>query len=141
MPIPIIPIITGLFSIGKTWIDGMTKRRNMKIASKTKQMELKLQLKEKIMTAQVAAEIDLDKINTESMANSWKDEFLLLLFSVPVIMCFIPGLAMYVTAGFVALSGTPVWYQVIFVVICLTIYGHRKLAKLFAAKFMGEKNE
>ena len=138
--IPIIPIITGLFSIGKTWIDGMTKRRNMKIESKTEQIKLKLKLKEKILVARTEADIDLDKINTEGMQNSWKDEFLLLLFSIPVIMCFIPGLAVYVTAGFLALSSTPIWYQVIFVVIALTVYGHRKLAKMFAGKFLGEKD-
>jgi uncharacterized membrane protein len=138
MPIPLIPIITGIFGIAGNWLKGMTARRNKKIEHKTKMAEMKLQLKEKVMIAQVTAEIDLDKINTESMASSWKDEFLLLLFSIPVVMCFIPGLAVYVTAGFIALSGTPVWYQVIFVVIALTVYGHRKLAKIFANKFMGK---
>jgi hypothetical protein len=71
------------------------------------------------------------------MATSWKDEYLLFLFSIPVVMCFIPTLDVYVLAGFAALKQTPVWYQVIFVVMCLTIYGHRKLAKLFASKFLG----
>jgi len=140
--IPIIPILTSIFSIGGSWIKGWTERKNLKEQSKTEQMKLELQLKEKVMVARINADIDIDKINTENMKTSWKDEFLLLIFSIPIIMCFIPGLAIYVTAGFSALGGTPIWYQTIYVVMCLVIYGQRKLANLFANKFLGiKKNE
>ena len=43
--------------------------------------------------------------------NSWKDEWWTLIFSVPLIMAFIPSLAPYVSQGFEALSGLPSWYQ------------------------------
>ena len=137
--IPIIPIITSIFSIGGSWIRGWTDRRNLKIASKTKQMELKLKLKEKVILTKLQSDVEIDRLNTENMATSFKDEFLLIIFSIPVVMCFIPGLAPYVAAGFAALSTTPIWYQTIYVVMCLVIYGQRKLANLFAKKFLGEK--
>ena len=138
MPIPLIPIITGALSLGKTVISGWAKRKEVKVEHKIKMAELSLELKEKRLQAIIDSDIDIDKINTENMATSWKDEYLLLLFSIPVIMCFIPGLDIYVTKGFAALDGTPVWYQVIFVVMALTVYGHRKLAKMFANKFLGK---
>lgn len=60
------------------------------------------------------------------IANSgWKDEFVLLVVSVPVILGFIPGGAMYATAGFAALDKMPVWYQVLLVTVYLAIYGVR----------------
>lgn len=139
MPIPFLPIITSILGIGTKIFEGWGERKKAKVEHKIRLTELKLQLKEKRLQAEIDADVDIDKINTENMATSWKDEYLLFLFSIPVIMCFVPGLAIYVTAGFIALSGTPMWYQVIFVVMCLTIYGHRKLAKLFASKFMGKE--
>ena len=132
-----ITIFTALFGLGKSVIGNFLERRTKKQEHKTKMATMKHELKEKVLTTQIAADVDIDKINTETMATSWKDEFVLIMFSVPVIMCFIPKMDVYVTAGFMDLKETPVWYQVIFVVMCLTIYGQRKLARLFAGKFLG----
>ena len=106
---------------------------------KTKMAELKQGLKEKVLTAQIESDTTIDRINTETMATSWKDDYILIVFSIPVIMGFIPwwGMDEVVRRGFEALSLTPVWYQAIFVVMCLTIYGHRKLARMFAGRFLG----
>lgn len=140
MPIPIIPVITGLFSLGKSIASGWMKRKETAINHKVKMAEMSLELKEKRLNAEIQSDVEIDKVNTENMATSWKDEYLLCLFSIPVIMCFVPGCDVYVLAGFTALNQTPIWYQVIFVVMCLTIYGHRKLAKLFATRFLGVKD-
>jgi hypothetical protein len=40
-----------------------------------------------------------------------KDEYLLLLFSIPLILCFIPVSVPWVTAGFAVLHTLPLWYQ------------------------------
>lgn len=133
MAIPLLPLFGLVKTIASSWL----KRRENKAAHKVRMSEMKLTLKENRLQAEIGADVDLDKINTENMANSWKDEFVLIMFSIPVIMCFIPTMDVYVRAGFDALSETPVWYQVIFTVMCLTIYGHRKLAKLFAGRFLG----
>jgi hypothetical protein len=58
-------------------------------------------------------------------ASSWKDEYELLILSVPMIMCFFPKGAVLVTAGFAALSGTPVWFQGLLITIFLANYGIR----------------
>jgi len=137
--IPFMPILTGLLSLGKGLASGWVKRKQKAIEHKTKMVEMKLDLKEKRLRAELDADISLDQINTENMANSLKDEFLLLIFSIPVVLCFIPTMDVHVLAGFTALAQTPVWFQVIYIVMCLTIYGHRKLAKLFAGRFLGKE--
>lgn len=57
--------------------------------------------------------------------NSWKDEYTLIVISVPAIMCFIPGLSPYVAAGFSALDNTPAWYQLVFISLFLATVGIR----------------
>jgi len=45
-------------------------------------------------------------------ATSWKDEYTLIVVSIPMIMGFIPGMVIYVADGFKAFSEAPLWYQV-----------------------------
>jgi hypothetical protein len=49
----------------------------------------------------------------------------LVIVSIPLVMCFFPSGAAIVKAGFTALSGTPVWYQGILLMIYAANYGVR----------------
>jgi hypothetical protein len=137
MAIPLLPIITSLFSVGKGVVDSWVARKEIQQTHKVNMAKHKADMAEKLIIRQIESDDTIDRINTESMATSWKDEYILFLFSIPVVMCFIPGCDKYVLAGFQVLENTPMWFQIIFVVMCLTIYGHRKLARLFAGKFAG----
>jgi len=55
-----------------------------------------------------------------------KDEWVLFLISIPMVLSFIPSTVAYVQMGFVALSQTPIWYQGMIVTIFLAIYGIRQ---------------
>lgn len=77
-----------------------------------------------------AGEIEWDKIAATGMENSWKDEWLTILFSIPLVMCFFPGLVDYVVAGFAALDKTPDWYQWAIGVIIAASFGYRKIADI-----------
>ena len=57
--------------------------------------------------------------------SGWKDEFVLLLLSIPMVLSFIPGTVGYVEAGFAALSKTPDWYQWLILAVFAAIYGIR----------------
>ena len=62
----------------------------------------------------------------EQIKNSgWKDEFVLLLLSIPLVMSFIPQMQPYVVDGFAALSTTPDWYQWLILSVFAAIYGIR----------------
>ena len=61
-----------------------------------------------------------------SIANSgWKDEWVLILLSIPLVLVFIPPMQPYVVSGFEALEGTPDWYRWLTVMIFAAIYGIR----------------
>jgi hypothetical protein len=65
------------------------------------------------------------------MQHTWKDEYLLILISIPVILAFIPYMVPYVTAGFAVLTGLPMWYQWSFTGIIAATFGLRTWKGLF----------
>lgn len=66
-----------------------------------------IQLQHQGLTADMNWEMEFAK----QAATSWKDEYTLIIVSIPAIMAFIPGGAPIVAAGFAALAMTPAWYQ------------------------------
>jgi hypothetical protein len=70
----------------------------------------------------------------ESIIYSWKDEFILLIFSLPIIFSFFPQTKSYVDEGFNALEGIPDWFMYLFVGIVVSIYGLRSLLRVFISK-------
>ena len=74
---------------------------------------------------------DLDKIAMMAMEKSWKDEFLLILFSIPIAMCFFPDYRQYVEDGFKTLNIIPEWFMYIYVAMIVVIYGLRGLLRMF----------
>lgn len=62
----------------------------------------------------------------ESIRNSgWKDEWVLIMLSIPMVMSFVPGLVVYVQMGFAALAQTPDWYRWLVLMVFAAIYGIR----------------
>lgn len=93
------------------------KVHELKMAQYDRQIELKKQGLE----ADAAWEMEFAR----QAATSWKDEYTLIVVSIPLIGAFIPGMAQYVHAGFVAFAATPIWYQVMVQVIFYATYGIR----------------
>jgi hypothetical protein len=60
----------------------------------------------------LAADASWEMLFANQAASSWKDEYSLIVVSIPLVMAFIPGLDVYVTRGFAAFGATPLWYQV-----------------------------
>lgn len=68
------------------------------------------------LMARETAEFVADMQRTKGLVDSWKDEFITILISIPVIMCFMgPEAAQIVKDGFSALDTTPGWFQWIIV--------------------------
>ncbi len=62
----------------------------------------------------------------ESIRNSgWKDEWVLILLSIPLVLVFIPSTQDIVKVGFENLEATPDWYRWMTMVIFSAIYGVR----------------
>ena len=85
--------------------------------------------KVKIARAKVEGGINWDIEQAKASASSWKDEWLCVLFSIPMIMCFIPGLEVYVIRGFEVLAQMPDWYQACLMVVVAASFGFRGATK------------
>jgi hypothetical protein len=68
-----------------------------------------------------------ENIHANNASSSWKDEWLTLLFSVPLVMAFFPSAVPYVIDGFKALEEMPEWYRVYLGVIMAASFGVRQL--------------
>ena len=66
--------------------------------------------------------------------SSWKDEWLTILFSIPLILAFIPGMEEVVKNGFAQLQSMPEWYQYSLGVIVAASFGVRSATKFFGKK-------
>lgn len=76
--------------------------------------------------ARAAKEAHTANWEMASLQNSgWKDEFVLLLISIPVPLSFVPGMAPYIKAGFDVLATTPYWYMALVLAVYLAVYGIR----------------
>ena len=88
-----------------------------------------------IKTKQLTGEIDWDIAAIQATQNSWKDEWITLLFSIPLILAFCGdwGNAI-VQAGFASLEGMPKWYQYSLGGIVSASIGIRSVSKFFGSK-------
>jgi hypothetical protein len=73
----------------------------------------------------LAADANWEMEFARQASSSWKDEYTLVVVSVPAVMAFIPGCAQYVKDGFAALSDTPLWYQTALLSMFLATVGIR----------------
>lgn len=115
-----------LGSLGGKVVDAVDSRSQRKHDEKLKKIELdELKHKTRIEMVQRGQEID-NSWELEQIKNSgWKDEFILLLLSIPLVMSFIPQMQPYVVGGFEALSLTPQWYQWLILAVFSAVYGIR----------------
>ena len=109
----------GKQEISKTKLEGDIKVLIAEAEAKVKRLERESE-----------QDYDLDRLATENMEKSWKDELILLIWLTPVAMCFIPEYHVYVTNGFASLALVPDWYMGILVGMVVVIYGMRGLLKM-----------
>jgi len=119
----IADIVGGLGGKVVETIDNRGKRKH---ENKMKEMEIEeMRHKKQLEMVMRGQEMD-NSWEIEQIKNSgWKDEFVLLLLSIPLILSFIPYTVGYVEAGFEALSKTPQWYQWLILAVFAAIYGIR----------------
>ena len=75
--------------------------------------------------AKAANAASWEELAMQNSATSWKDEYLTLVFTVPLICCFIPSAVPYIKEGFAVLDTMPNWYQYTFSVIVAASFGVR----------------
>ncbi len=113
-------------------VTGWQKRKTVKLEGELAVSKAKTEAHvEKIKTGQ-AADIAWEKTSLDQ--SGWKDEYWTIVLSVPMIMCFIPGLVDYVVSGFNALQGTPEWYRYSVGVAIGSAFGVRQFTNFMKLK-------
>ena len=125
--IPILGDVVGMVS------DHFQNKRDLKNA-----IELaKIERINKLDTA----DITIDRITTEGLNKSWKDDFWTYLFGGSLIGVFIPGLQEYIVIGFTILENdVPGWYVAFVGISVSASFGYRELMKPFIQKKLGANN-
>ena len=101
------------------------------IDSKTQLKLTEAEIKKK----QLTGEIDWDIAAIQATQNSWKDEWITLLFSIPLILAFCGDWGnQIVQAGFTSLEAMPTWYQYSLGGIVSASIGMRSVSKFFGSK-------
>lgn len=104
----------------------LTRRMELKAEARAQERQIKAaQVQRQIELIQQGLAADATWELEQIKSSGWKDEYVMIVLSIPLIMCFIPGLAMYVSLGFTALSATPQWYQWLVLMVFAAVYGIR----------------
>ena len=113
-------ILGAVGGLATTYLDG-------KVAVQKANAEIKVK--------QATGEIDWDLAAIQATQNSWKDEWITLLFSIPLILAFWGDWGNnIVQAGCAALESMPTWYQYSLGGIVSASIGIRSVSKFFGGK-------
>ena len=123
-------LIGPITQLAGTLLEGTVETKKAKTLAKVATAKAEATIMEKKATG----EIDWDLEAIKGAQNSWKDEWLVILFSVPLILAFIPGMEDVVSHGFQQLEQMPEWYQYSLGVIVAASFGVRSATKFFGKK-------
>jgi hypothetical protein len=120
----VLSLLTGVPSAIAAYV---TRRMEIKAEDRQQERAIKKALVERqisLIEQGLHADMQWELEMAKQAASSWKDEYVLLLVSIPAILGFI-GFDVQVKKGFEAISGMPSWYQITFVSVLLATYGIR----------------
>jgi hypothetical protein len=121
-------LIKPLLGVAGDVVKNVAATRKVKAEQKITEIKAKTSLMEK----QIKGEMDWDIEAIKGSKDSWKDEWILILWSVPMIMIWIPPLQIYVESGFLALKdNVPDWYFWTWGAIVSASYGIKGATKFF----------
>ena len=123
-------LLQGLLGVASEAVTGYMDTKK----AKAKQKLVKIEAETSLMEKQIKGEIDWDVEAVKGSKESWKDEYLTILFSIPLLLCFLPFTVDYVERGFEALALTPDWYKYTLGVIVSASFGIKGASKMFNKK-------
>lgn len=113
------------------WLNAKTQKQ----AADAKLKLTEAEAKAKIMLSKETSVADWERIMAQGSQNSLKDEWLVGLFSIPLVLSFCGDWGRDIVAnGFEALETMPDWYQYTLGVIVAASFGVRSATKFFGRK-------
>ncbi len=116
-------------------VGGIVQGKMEQKAAETKAKVAKAEAQAQIMLSQATSEADWEKVMAEGSRDSWKDEWLTILFSVPLVLAFCGEWGRDIVAdGFTALNAMPDYYRYTLGAIVSASFGIRGATKFFGRK-------
>lgn len=126
-----IQFLTPIANLAGSWLDAKTTKQ----AAEAKLKLTEAEAKAKILLSEKTSVADWERIMAEGSQSSFKDEWLVGLFSIPLVLSFCGETGRDIVAnGFAALETMPDWYQYTLGVIVAASFGVRSATKFFGGK-------
>jgi len=124
-------LIGPLAELAGGWLKGKADKQ----AAAANLALVEAEAKAQIMKSAATSEADWERIMAQGSQSSWKDEWLTILFSIPLVLVFTGDKGREIVAnGFAALEVMPEWYQYTLGVIVAASFGIRSATKFFGRK-------
>ena len=121
-------LIGPIASLAGSWLDAKTTKQ----AAEAKLKLTEAEARSKILLSEKTSVADWERIMAQGTTNSYKDEYLVILFSILLILSFCGEWGRVTVAeGFVALQAMPEWYQYTLGVIVASSFAVRSATKFF----------
>jgi len=114
-----------------SWMDKKTAEQ----AGKAAVAKVKAESEAAVMVSAATSTAEWEKLMAKGSQNSWKDEWLTVLFSIPLILAFCGDWGRHIVEqGFAALEAMPDYYQYTLGVIVSASFAVRSATKFFGKK-------
>ena len=123
-------LIGPIANLAGTWLEGKVEKTKAETGAKVARAKAEATIMEKKATGELEWDLEMAR----GSQSSWKDEWLVILFSVPLILAFIPGMEGVLANGFAQLEAMPQWYQYSLGIIVAASFGVRSATKFFGKK-------
>lgn len=144
-------LVTGGFSFLSEWWKGKQERSKQKLVIEQEYLRVENEIKLK----QITAQLDEDGERVRQMATSWKDEWWLILFSIPLVNMFISPfvdlffmseyrdgmLAEAASEALTNLDNAPDWYILTIMIMVMLSWGYRKGLDALVDLILKRKNK
>ena len=123
-------LIGPIANLAGTWLEGKVEKTKAETGAKVARAKAEATIMEKKATGELEWDLEMAR----GSQSSWKAEWLVILFSVPLILAFIPGMEGVVANGFAQLEAMPQWYQYSLGIIVAASFGVRSATKFFGKR-------
>jgi len=120
-----IGLIGPLVNLASSFIENKAEQGKAKQKAKIVQIESDAKIKEKVANGELAWEAQ----QAQNSASSYKDEWFVILLSIPLIGAFIPGMVPYIKEGFIVLESMPDYYRAFLGAAIAASFGIKGLSK------------
>ena len=116
--------ISVIGQIATTFLEGRVAKQKGENQIKIAEAEAKAKI--------LSSESDWEKIMAQNQAGSWKDEYLLIIYTIPILLAFCGDWGREIVAnGFNALEQMPTWYQAGLGAIIASSFAIRGVSKFY----------